>query len=94
MGSQEAMSQGLLLQQAALALQMQGASTLYGVDPQQQADASTQALNAALRQQQYGAPRFRQLAQAGVRSVSCMAISVSCMAISDIAAYQVLLGRV
>ena len=46
----------------ALALQMQGASTLYGVDLQQQADASTQALNAALRQQQYGAPRFRQLA--------------------------------
>ena len=74
MGSQEAISQGLLLQQAALALQMQGASTLYGVDPQQQADASTQALNAALRQQQYGAPRYQQSAREGVCSDSCMAI--------------------
>ena len=74
MGSQEAVSQGLLLQQAALALQMQGTSTLYGVDPQQQADASTQALNAALRQQQYGAPRFRHSVQAGVSSVSYVAI--------------------
>ena len=59
-GSQEAVTQGLLLQQAALALQMQGTSTLYGVDPQQRADASTKALNAALRHQQYGEPRFRQ----------------------------------
>lgn len=46
------MSQGLLLQQAALALQMQGTSTLYGVE--QSPDASTQALHAHLRQQHFG----------------------------------------
>lgn len=45
-------SQGLLLQQAALALQMQGASTLFGAE--QPPDASTQALHAALRQQHFG----------------------------------------
>ena len=52
LGQQEAVSQGLLLQQAALALQMQGASTLYAAD--QLPDASTQALHAHLRQQHYG----------------------------------------
>ena len=82
MASQDAVSQGLLLQQAALALQMQGASTLYGVDPQQQADASTQALNAALRQQQYGAPRFRQ---------SCIRWNFQGMVISDTCASRALL---
>ena len=52
LGQQEAVSQGLLLQQAAMALQMQGASTLYGAE--QPTDASTQALHAHLRQQHYG----------------------------------------
>ena len=52
LGQQEAVSQGLLLQQAALALQMQGGSTLYGAE--QPLDASTQALHAHLRQQHYG----------------------------------------
>ena len=52
LGQQEAVSQGLLLQQAALALQMQGGSTLYGAE--QSPNASTQALHAHLRQQHYG----------------------------------------
>ena len=54
LNQQEAVSQGLLLQQAAMALQMQGASTLFGAE-QPPPDASTQALHAALRQQHYGA---------------------------------------
>lgn len=53
LGQQEAVSQGLLLQQAALALQMQGPSTLFGGE-QPPPDASTQVLHAALRQQHYG----------------------------------------
>ena len=52
LSQQEAVSQGLLLQQAALALQMQGTSTLYGGELPP--DASTQALHAHLRQQHYG----------------------------------------
>ena len=52
LAQQEEASQGLLLQQAALALQMQGASTLFAA--KQPPDASAQALHAALRQQHYG----------------------------------------
>ena len=52
LAQQEAVSQGLLLQQAALALQLQGTSTLYGAA--QSSDASAQALHAHLRQQHYG----------------------------------------
>ena len=55
LNQQEAVSQGLLLQQAAMALQMQGASTLFGTEQPPPPDASTQALHAALRQQHYGA---------------------------------------
>ncbi len=59
LSQQEAVSQGLLLQQAAMALQMQGASTLYGGELPP--DASTQALHAHLRQQHYGEAHRRSL---------------------------------
>ena len=67
LSQQEAVSQGLLLQQAALALQMQGASTLYGGELPP--DASTQALHAHLRQQHYG-EAIRALREA-IASCTC-----------------------